>query len=263
MRPAGDLATYASDPIDRYVAGSTWAHYTRGDGLAGLVLWGKPDAEDIRRMTGALAIELPGRSPHHATLHDVRRLEHADPAAFEVLREFLAQHNERFSKNVSRLAVARPPGMLGAVVAGFFHLVAPLGPTGIFDTIDEALAYLGRRDIEIDAIYEAALGIPPIVRMVRDCLANHRGGLSEVASALGVSERTLQDHLKRAGTSFRRESNEALVRAARQMLESSNASLTEIALSVGCASLQHFSTLFRKVEGVTPTEYRRRLSASR
>ena len=84
-----------------------------------------------------------------------------------------------------------------------------------------------------------------------------------IAGSLGMSERTLQDHLRRAGTSFRRESNEALVRAARELLENSDASLTEIAIDVGCASLQHFSTVFRKVAGVTPSEYRRRVNHGR
>jgi AraC family L-rhamnose operon regulatory protein RhaS len=45
---------------------------------------------------------------------------------------------------------------------------------------------------------------------------------------------------------------------ARQMLAAGDASMTEIAFAAGFSSSQHFSNLFRKQTGFTPTEYRAR-----
>jgi len=42
------------------------------------------------------------------------------------------------------------------------------------------------------------------------------------------------------------------------MLADTNEPLTNIALEVGCASLQHFSALFRKHVGEAPSSWRKR-----
>src|ERR1041384_6999543 len=69
--------------------------------------------------------------------------------------------------------------------------------------------------------------------------------LASAARALARSRRSLQRDLHRAGTSFRTELLEARVRHAKRLLIHTEASLTEIAHDVGCASLQHFSLMFR------------------
>jgi AraC-like DNA-binding protein len=75
---------------------------------------------------------------------------------------------------------------------------------------------------------------------------------------LGISERTLQRKLGEAGTGYLNELAEARVRAARRLLLESDAPLTAIAYDVGCASLQHFSALFRKRTGESPSAFRRK-----
>jgi transcriptional regulator GlxA family with amidase domain len=60
------------------------------------------------------------------------------------------------------------------------------------------------------------------------------------------------------GSTFRHELGLARVRAAQTLLRESSASLTEIALEVGCATPQSFSTLFRRVVGTSPREWRAR-----
>jgi AraC-like DNA-binding protein len=42
------------------------------------------------------------------------------------------------------------------------------------------------------------------------------------------------------------------------LLADTDSALTEIAYDVGCASPQHFSTLFRRVSGVAPSTWRAR-----
>jgi AraC-like DNA-binding protein len=52
--------------------------------------------------------------------------------------------------------------------------------------------------------------------------------------------------------------SDARVRAAKRMLLDGDAPLTTIAIESGCASLQHFNTLFRKRTGQLPSAWRRR-----
>jgi AraC-like DNA-binding protein len=73
-----------------------------------------------------------------------------------------------------------------------------------------------------------------------------------------MSARTLQHHLRAAGTSFRREVHAAQVAAAQRLLIDTDDKLGAIALEVGCATLQHFSTLFRKQTGLSPSAWRER-----
>jgi AraC-like DNA-binding protein len=75
-----------------------------------------------------------------------------------------------------------------------------------------------------------------------------------------VSERSLQRSLGAAGTTFKDEIAEARIRAARRLLADGDEPLSAIAREVGCSSLQHFSTLFRKRTGETPSAFRRRLT---
>ncbi|MFO0564496.1 MAG: helix-turn-helix transcriptional regulator [Polyangiaceae bacterium] len=265
LAPADTLASYATEPVGRYVSGRTWVHFTSRDGLAGFAIWGRPDVDEVVRLTQAMATELPSRTPPHVVLDDLRRLEHAEPRAFDVFSRFIAEHNAEFVANVTKQAVLRPSGVLGAIVAGFFDIVKPLGETRVMTDSAQAFAWLGRPmdplASELDDLYEAALGLPPIVRRVREFLEARRGRatIGDLARSLAMSERSLQQHLKRAGTSFRAEAGLARVSVAKQLLARSDAALTEIAFDVGCASLQHFSTLFRKTTGETPSAYRARV----
>nr|WP_286202601.1 helix-turn-helix transcriptional regulator [Comamonas sp. JC664] len=75
---------------------------------------------------------------------------------------------------------------------------------------------------------------------------------------MGMSERTLQRRLKEADTSFQSELNAVQVRMAQTLLRESDMKLTAVAVEVGCASLQHFSSLFRKLVGESPSGWRDR-----
>jgi AraC-like DNA-binding protein len=80
--------------------------------------------------------------------------------------------------------------------------------------------------------------------------------LTSAARALARSRRSLQRDLHLAGSSFRTELLDARVRRAKTLLLHTAASLTEIAHDVGCASLQHFSLMFRLHSGETPSQWR-------
>ena len=71
-----------------------------------------------------------------------------------------------------------------------------------------------------------------------------------------MSERTLQRRLRDADTSYQDQLNQARIRAAQKLLLDTDTPITTIALEVGCSSPQHFSALFRRLVGETPSDYR-------
>lgn len=103
-------------------------------------------------------------------------------------------------------------------------------------------------------------GRGPLVATLRHAVAASPGRptLARVARTLGLSARSLQRRLRALGTTFQAESGAARVREAQAMMLTSDASLTAIAFDVGCASTQHFSTLFRRVTGQSPSAWRAR-----
>jgi AraC-like DNA-binding protein len=107
-------------------------------------------------------------------------------------------------------------------------------------------------------IYQAVSSTPAQVGELRAVLEAQLDGIGvkEAARALGLSDRTLQRRLREAGTSFQDELNGARIRAAQRLLLDSDMPITQIALEVGCASPQHFSTLFRRLAGASPSAWR-------
>lgn len=86
-------------------------------------------------------------------------------------------------------------------------------------------------------------------------------GIDEVAAELGVSRRTLQRRLAERGVDFRGLRATARLRKAQWMLRTSDASVSEIASSVGYFEVSSFSHAFRRWVGESPRDYRRRVVA--
>lgn len=83
-------------------------------------------------------------------------------------------------------------------------------------------------------------------------------GLDAIASELGLSGRTLQRRLAEQGITFQTIRQNSRIRKAQWMLRTSNASISEIASSVGYMELSSFSHAFRRWVGESPRSYRRR-----
>ncbi len=73
-----------------------------------------------------------------------------------------------------------------------------------------------------------------------------------VAKDLGMSPRTLQRHLRQAGTSFRKLVDEARTSLAQRLLKS-GLSVTEVAFVTGYQDLASFSRAYRRVVGKPPS----------
>jgi len=260
VRVATDAADYASDPGGAYLAVPRGLVFCARPTLWGFSLWGKPDETDARRLVPLLALELADGVPAHASLIDVRRLEVGDPRAFGVLAGYLRANWETFRTRVTRVALVRPPGLLGATVAGFYQVEGAPYPVRVFDDLAAAAGWLRAPELArtLDAAVAGASAIAPIVLELRGWLDAHLTGASLIAAARALrrAPRSLQRDLESAGSWFQRELDAARLRMAKRLLADTDSPLTEIAYDVGCASPQHFSTLFRKLEGVTPSAWR-------
>ncbi|HTR49537.1 MAG TPA: helix-turn-helix domain-containing protein [Kofleriaceae bacterium] len=260
MRAARDADAYAAAPRGAYVALPRALAYCARDSLWGFALWGKPTEADTRRLVPVLALELAPRVAPHASLVDVSRLEAADPRAFAVLARYLRDHFERFRTQVTRLALVRPPGVLGATVAGFYQVAGAPYPVRVFGELAAAARWVRARTIatEIAAAIAAASATPAWLAELRAWLDAHLAdaSLARAARASSRAPRSLQRDLAAVSSSFQHELDAARVRLAQRLLVESDSPLTEIAYDIGCASPQHFSTLFRRVVGCAPSTWR-------
>lgn len=92
--------------------------------------------------------------------------------------------------------------------------------------------------------------------LLHQCLISDRCSVSRIAGQLGIHERTLNRRLKSEGTSFRQELDQVRFTVARQLLSATDASLVEIAVSLGYADGSAFSHAFKRWSGVTPAHWR-------
>jgi AraC-like DNA-binding protein len=266
VRPAEGLDDYLRDPIGSYLTGENFLHWYATPELCGFTVWGRPGEPQIHRLTQVLDVELAPALPH-LSLVDASRLEAPDSNGLSVLVKYMMPRIAGFSQTVKRQALVRPEGMAGAVVGGFYSLVSSGYPTRAFADPQEALAWLGRPEAEsrallneLNELVTQLMGQSPLLgelhRVLRTRLVEAH--LADVARELGMSERTLQRRLRESGTSFQAELNTVQVRTAQSLLLESDAKLTSVAVEVGCASLQHFSSLFRKMTGESPSAWRAR-----
>lgn len=252
-----------TDPVGHYVSGDGFVHYCAAPKLWGLILWGRPNMDTARELGKTLMLELDAPAVPHASVVDASRLEGADTGAFEALEWYMKSFGDKLAQQVTQLALVRPPGISGAMVAGIYDVVPRPYPVQVFGTLGDALTWSGAPTGVEQALEDAhaeATGTPPVLGALRALLGERLTGITvaDAAKHLSLSERSLQRKLSDLDTTFQAELGGARVRAAKRLLVETEAALTTIALEVGCASLQHFSTLFRKHVGVAPGDWRKR-----
>lgn len=272
MQPAS-LEELSRDPVGKFVAGARTLHFCASPRLWGIVLWGRPTEADALEVYRSLPFEMRPPAIPHAAIIDASRMEGGEPAAFARVERYLSRFSGALGEWILRLAMVRPSGLAGAIVAGAPQLLAFPFPVQVFEDVPAALRWLapdagltGSVDAVGRAIADAqarASRTPPLLREVRLWLEANLVGptLGQAASAFATSERSMQRRLAEASTTFQDEVGLARVRVAERMLESGDAPLTEIAIAVGCASLQHFGALFKRVTGESPGAWRKRRRA--
>ncbi len=264
MRSADGVDDYLRNPLGSYFVGDGFLHWYAAADLCGFVLWGRPGEAQARRLVEVLDVERTPNAPH-CSLVDARRLESPDPGAFGLFVKYMQQRERDFAVSVQRQALLRPEGLIGAAVGGFYSLLSPSYPSKVFTSTGEALSWLGVSEqraasllSELNQLVAEATGQSPLLQELHRVLRTRlvEASLADIAREMGMSERTLQRRLKEGGTSFQAELNAVQVRTAQQLLRETDMKLTAVAVEVGCASLQHFSTLFRKLVGESPSTWR-------
>ncbi|RQR63283.1 AraC family transcriptional regulator [Burkholderia sp. Bp9002] len=91
---------------------------------------------------------------------------------------------------------------------------------------------------------------------LKRCLASGRPQLSDVARALGMSERTLQRRITYEGATFRDLLAQARQALWRQLLSDPAAGIDEVACLLGYQDTSSFYRAFRDWEGITPNRWR-------
>lgn len=259
--PAASFADLARDPVGRWLGGPSWLYAWPGPERCLTVLWGEPNDEDLEALVRLFALELSPPAVPHASLIDARRVERIGAPAFEVLIRYVQAHREAMRRYVTRLAVVRPGGFVGALAAGFYETLESPYPVRTFDDLDAAAGWIGAPTSELAGLAALAERLSDVPELVRDLRRVITARLPEVdvetvARDLGTSVRTLQRKLGGHGTTFREEVTRVQVLEAQRRLAGSTLTVSRIAYEVGCSTPQHLSALFRRITGSTPTAWR-------
>tara|TARA_R110002110_G_scaffold205066_1_gene416709 strand:+ start:108761 stop:109792 length:1032 start_codon:yes stop_codon:yes gene_type:complete len=94
--------------------------------------------------------------------------------------------------------------------------------------------------------------------LIRQALAVGDCAIDRVAAHLAVNKRTLQRELKAHNTSYQNLLDEVRSDIARQYLLQSNGSLTALAEMLCYSDLSTFSTAFRQLNGLSPSDWKKR-----
>jgi len=249
---------------DVLAIGRTFAFAAAGERACVTILWGAPDAVEARAMIAAWRAEhLLGP---HVALFDASAVNVVSAEAFDEVRAYELADRARLTCTLTRKAIVFPSGQSGATVAGYHVLFREPYPTEVFADRAAALAWLGLPELAapVAALIADVAGDDAIGALRRWLLDAELADaeLATAAAALARSPRSLQRHLADAGTTFDRERVRAQLARAQRLMRRTDASLTEIAIAVGCASLSSFSELFRRELGTPPSEWRRARAAS-
>ena len=261
MRPAASIADFARDPVGRSITGRTFVYAWPTPDLCVTAMFGRPEPADLSALASLYALELRPPAAPHAALIDTRGVEGILPEAFGVIESYVKRHHGDLARWVTRLAIVRPTGFVGALTSGFFATVLPPYPVRTFDALDEALGWVGGEPWIGDLLRERAreaLGLSELRRALRGAIEGRlpEASIDALAQDLRLTTRTLQRRLREEGTSFRQELVAVQVRVAQRRLETSDASVTAIAYEVGCSSPQRLARLFREHTGESPSAWR-------
>jgi AraC-like DNA-binding protein len=127
------------------------------------------------------------------------------------------------------------------------------------ENADPALRRVLQEQIDLLETEERSSGLAEQVRrLLRTCLLTSNGSFDDVASLLQITKRTLTRRLEVEGTTFRHLSEEIQYEIARQLIENTSMTMTEIGLVLRYSEASAFSRAFRQWAGTTPRAWRAR-----
>jgi AraC-like DNA-binding protein len=99
--------------------------------------------------------------------------------------------------------------------------------------------------------------VDSVHRALRALLLHGKASGADVAQALAMHRRTLNRRLKEQGTTFQQVLDRVRFAVAKELLESSEAGMPQIAAALGYADAVSFTRAFRRCTGTTPGAWRR------
>jgi AraC-like DNA-binding protein len=254
---------YLATPAGRAIRGEGWLAFCARlslPGLWGFSVQGQVAGDAAAALIETIRRELDDDVPPHRSLIDARRLTGVDPRSFEAFSRYVQVHHAVLGRQVQALAIVRPPGLEGAVVAGFFQVLPPPYPVMVVDSVAAGLAALGEDEAPLaglvallDRLDDSDAVDVLLGRLQALCRRQPRLEIDEAAVALAVSVRTLQRRLKDAGTSFSDVVGDVRLQQALARIAGSDASLTAIAFECGYASLQHIKQTIQQTTKKSPS----------
>ncbi len=267
MTPCATPEEFERSPAGKYYLGRCFVFFQQSPGFDGQVVWGHPDPDSLRTYVRLLDT---GLVTPHVSLVDMRAVTGVDFEGFDVMYQGVRARQEGFARTITRQAILRPSGPIGAMVLGFYNLIHVQYPVNHFTDEDDALAWLGINkpgDVlaELSEMRQVAFGRPELALRLRNHLrsTSGRGSPEEIARALGLSVRSMQRKLADLGTSFRDEVHAFRTERAKTLLLGSDHSLIVIADDSGFDSVRAFTEVFGKRTGESPQAFRLRVRAER
>jgi AraC-like DNA-binding protein len=121
--------------------------------------------------------------------------------------------------------------------------------TGMYEHFDRMLKEVADDHNQIDATSRTVKNI------VIDKLKASVPKIDEVASEMAMSVSSVQQHLKKEGTSFQRILNDVRKQIAIKQLSNSQNNITDVAFLTGFSSISTFSRTFKKWTGLSPSDF--------
>jgi AraC-like DNA-binding protein len=259
------IETFVEDWCGRYVVGRHYLVWCHSATLGGTTFWGRPDVRDVEELARLYHLDPARTQQPFDTISDASRL---DDVANEVFMRFLPVMRATFGGYQAtwrKHALIVAPGVLGALAAGAFPLGGAAHVWRVFVDAASAFAWLERDDAALaqrkyEQIMADHTSMPPALRNLRTVLGRRFADatLEAVAHELGTSARSLQRELAAAGTTFRREHDEARFRVASELVRHTDVKLEAVASQVGLSSISKLNDIFRRVAQLTPRELRAR-----
>ena len=147
------------------------------------------------------------------------------------------------------------------------HFIKTLYNDTIANLVQRHFSHEIRRDYESIRFFEGDIDYHPDEDIVQaqTWMQDHYGeafSLHELAEKFGMSTRTFNRRFKNAtGKTPSHYLQEIRTRVAKDLLQTTNLSIQEIALQVGYSDISHLSSLFKKFLNTTPSEYRETVRA--
>lgn len=121
---------------------------------------------------------------------------------------------------------------------------------------DPELHHLFREQVDALAVTRAEDFPGQLRRALGAALLTNHGSEERIAALFSMNSRTLRRRLRACDTSFHEVADTTRFEIARQMLESSELEVLQVALALGYADHSSFSRAFKRWSGVTPSKWR-------